>query len=387
MIKTRFAIIGGGVAGLTAAIGLREIGIEAIVYERSPVLRGIGAGFGLAANAMQAFDYLGLGEGVERIGHFLNSYNILDQHGIVLAAPDADSIAENLEQKNFAVHRGDLHSFLLSQLPNETILLGKEAIDVQQEDDLVRIHFSDGNSIEADALIVADGVRSRLRQQLLPASLPRYAGYTCWRAIIDNSDIRLTHGSETWGTKGRFGMTPLIESKIYWYACINSKANNPLYRDFRIKDLQAHFSGYHDTVRQILAQTTDNDLLWNDIIDIKPLPRLHDGRILFIGDAGHATTPNLGQGACQAIEDVAVLVDTLRETRTPKDAFQQVNRRRLARTRYITNTSWQIGRVAQWENPLLIAVRNMLMRITPEKIKQLQLRKLLNEDFMAINKK
>lgn len=386
-MKTRFAIIGGGVAGLTAAIGLRKIGIDATVYERSPVLRGIGAGFGMAANAMQAFEYLGLREGVERIGHFLNSYNILDQYGVVLAAPDTDSIAANLQQKNFAVHRGDLHNFLLSQLPNEAVVLGKEAVDVQQEDDFVRINFSDSNSIEAHALIVADGVRSRLRQQLLPDTSPRYAGYTCWRAIIDNSDIQLSHGSETWGAKGRFGMTPLVGSKIYWYACINSKADNPLYRDFRVKDLQAHFSGYHDTIQQVLAQTTDQELLWNDIIDIKPLPRLHDGRILFIGDAGHATTPNLGQGACQAIEDVAVLVDTLRETPTPSEAFKQVNRRRLARTRYITNTSWQIGRVSQWENPLLIAIRNMLMRITPEKIKQLQLRKLLNEDFMAINKK
>ncbi|GHE43350.1 FAD-dependent monooxygenase [Sphingobacterium griseoflavum] len=385
-MKTEFAIIGGGVAGLTAAIGLRSIGINAIVYERAPILRGIGAGFGLAANAMQAFDYLGLRAGVEQIGHFLDSYNILDQYGGILAAPDTDSITQNLQQKNFAVHRGDLHTFLLNKLPADTVILGREAVHARQDGERVRIHFDDGSSVEADALIVADGVKSRLRQQLLPNAVPRYAGYTCWRAIIDNSSLQLQHGSETWGAKGRFGMTPLVGNKLYWYACINSVADNPIFRNFQVKDLLTHFSGYHETIRQILTQTSDAELLWNDIVDIKPLAQLNYGRILFIGDAGHATTPNLGQGACQAIEDVAVLVDELKQNTIPTAAFQHFNQRRLARTRYITRTSWQIGQVAQWENPFLIAARNALMRILPEKLKQLQLRKLLNEDFMAINK-
>lgn len=386
-MKTKIAIIGGGVAGLTAAIGLQQLGMEVSVYERAPQLKGIGAGFGLAANAMHAFDLLGLGAGVEAIGHFLPSYNILDQQGNILVAPDTRSISDAYQQRNFAIHRADLHQFLMEQLPAECVVLGKEAIRLQQDSQGVRISFADGELLEVDALIIADGVKSKLRQQLLPDSQPRYAGYTCWRAFMDNSAIQLTHSSETWGKAGRFGMTPLVGNKLYWYACINAPANSLTYANFTVTDLQKHFSSYHQTIRDILAHTNDQQLLWNDIIDIKPLKQLAYGNVLLIGDAGHATTPNLGQGACQAIEDVAVLVDQLHETTDLATAFQRVSDRRFARTRYITNTSWQVGKIAQWDNSMLIALRNFAMRILPERMKQLQLRKLLQEDFMSINKK
>lgn len=386
-MNAKVGIIGGGVAGLTAAIGLHKLGIRAQVFERVQLLRGIGAGFGLAANAMQAFDYLGLRAGVEQIGHFLPSYNILDQHGKVLVSPSTGDITENYHQKNFSIHRGDLHQFLLAQLPADAVTLGKEAIRVSKKEQTVVVHFADGSSIEVEALIVADGVKSPIRQQLIPSSKPRYSGYTCWRAIIDNSVTNINLGTETWGAKGRFGMTPLVNNKLYWYACINAAPNSHVYRNFQVADLRLHFNKYHSAVGDVLAHTADEDLLWNDIIDIKPLRNLADGRIVYMGDAGHATTPNLGQGACQAIEDVAVLVDELRCRRDFVEAFQNFNRRRLMRTRYITNTSWQIGKIAQWENPLSIAVRNTAMRILPEKIKQIQLRRLLKEDFMSINKR
>ena len=181
-------------------------------------------------------------------------------------------------------------------------------------------------------------------------------------------------------------MTPLIGNKIYWYACINAAANSPKFSTFTTRDLQRHFASYHQPIADILANTSDAQLLWNDIIDIKPLKSLAYGRVLLIGDAGHATTPNLGQGACQAIEDVAVLVDQLQETPDVPTAFERLSQRRLRRTRYITNTSWQIGKISQWENPMFIGFRNVAMRILPERIKQLQLSKLLNEDFMSINK-
>lgn len=385
-MKTKLAIVGGGVAGLTAAIGLQKLGIDVKVYERVHTLKGIGAGFGLAANAMHAFDLLGLREGVENIGHFLPSYNILDQQGKVLVAPDTRTLSEAYQQRNFAIHRGDLHQFLLEQLPAETLVLGKEASRLEQDSQGVRIYFTDGDLIEADGLIVADGVKSKLRQQLVPSSVPRYAGYTCWRAIIDNTASALTGSTETWGDKGRFGMTPLVGNKLYWYACINAPANSTTYANFQVADLQKQFASYHAPIATVLENTADTQLLWNDIIDIKPLDSLAYGRVLLMGDAGHATTPNLGQGACQAIEDVAVLIDQLQETTAIDRAFERVSQRRLKRTRYITNTSWQIGKISQWNHPLLINFRNLAMRVLPEQLKQMQLRKLLQEDFMSINK-
>jgi len=311
--------------------------------------------------------------------------NIFDQHGKILVAPETKTISTQYAQDNFAIHRADLHQFLLQQINQTDLHLSKRALKIEKQRDGTTIFFEDGSTHQTDYLLIADGVKSKLRQQLIPNSTPRYAGYTCWRATIDNKNIKLKTGSETWGSKGRFGMTPLVGNKIYWYACINSVANSEKYSKYTVKDLLRNFANYHDPITQILAETKDEQLIWNDIIDIKPLKNLAIDNILFIGDAGHATTPNMGQGACQAIEDVAVLIDELKKTSAIPLAFQNFEKRRLKRTQYITETSWSIGKIAQWDNPVSIATRNILMRILPEKIKQYKLKTLLSVDFMKIN--
>lgn len=382
LVDSEFMIIGGGVAGLTAAIALRTIHREFMLFEQSPALRGIGAGFGLAANAMQALHILGLKEEVEKIGYYLDSYNILDQNGHILFKPDTQRISTKYDQKNFALHRADLHAYLLSKISPEQIKLDRRAVKLEQHDSYVQVFFDDGSTHKANYLIIADGVKSPLRQQIIPSSTPRYAGYTCWRAIIDNTKIKLNNSFETWGRAGRFGVTPLVKDRIYWYACVNGPANNPTFKNTTVQDLQQRYSTYHSPVLEILHATKDQDLIWSDIVDIKPLDHLAYHNILLIGDAGHATTPNMGQGACQAIEDVAVLVDELKKDKTTIDAFRSFEKRRLARTRYITETSRQIGNVAQWENPIMITVRNSIARILPNSIKQHSLIKLLAKDFM-----
>ncbi|MDH5825306.1 FAD-dependent monooxygenase [Sphingobacterium faecium] len=381
----RFTIMGGGVAGLTAAIGLNKIGVQVCIFEGAKALAGIGAGFGLAANAIHALDYLNLKSGVTPLGHYLEHYNILDERGRTLVSPETKAISAQYSQDNFAIHRADLHQFLLQQIEPTDLHLGKRAFKIERHDAGIDIFFEDGTMHQTDFLIVADGVKSKIRQQLIPNATPRYAGYTCWRATIENTNINLKIGSETWGSKGRFGMTPLVGNKIYWYACINATENNTQYKNYTVNDLRHNFASYHQPVAQILDGTKNEQLIWNDIIDIEPLQHLAFGPILLIGDAGHATTPNMGQGACQAIEDVAVLVDELQKTQDVIVAFQHFEKRRLKRTRYITETSWTIGKIAQWTNPIAIATRNALMRILPEKIKQYKLKTLLSVDFMNIN--
>lgn len=380
----RFTIIGAGIAGLTAAIGLQKLGLAVTIYEAASVLKGIGAGFGLAANAMQGFDYLGIKEDILKIGHHLPSYEIKDANGKALIRTNTRKLAARYAQENFAIHRADLHQYLRTQIDPNLLHLGKKALSFQQIGNKTQLYFEDGSSVETDYLLIADGIKSPLRQQLLPDSTPRYAGYTCWRATIDNAPIQLTEGSETWGSKGRFGMTPLVGNKIYWYACINAPANSEKHRNFTVADLQHNFASYHSPIPKILDATPNESLLWNDIIDIKPLKHFAFGPILLLGDAAHATTPNMGQGACQAIEDVVILMEELRIKQPIEQAFKNFEKRRLQRTKYITETSKFIGEVSQWEHPALIGVRNALMRILPESISQRSLHKLFEVDFMNI---
>jgi len=150
---------------------------------------------------------------------------------------------------------------------------------------------------------------------------------------------------------------------------------------FRVADLTACFKDYHAPIPQLLALTTEKDLLWNDIEDIRPLQQLAFNRILLAGDAGHATTPNMGQGACQAIEDAAVLANCLNQNETIVQDFKTFEKIRLPRTTKIVNTSWTLGKLAQLTNPVLTTFRNFALKMTPQKINEKQMDYLFDVKF------
>ncbi len=376
-----FTIIGGGIAGLTTAIALSRLGLNATVFEAAPHIRPLGAGLALAANAIQAFERLGVAEAVIQRGRQLHALSIYDESGRVVTRTDSLAISKRYGIDNFAIHRADLHQVLLDHLPSSSVFTSKKVIRMEQQPEAVTVFFEDGTSHQTDYLLVADGIYSPIRRQLLPESAPRYAGYTCWRGVAHRPDLPLTEASETWGRRGRVGIVPLTGERVYWFACINASPQNQQMGLLTSRNLADHFRHYHAPISDLLAGTPDENLLWNDIIDLKPLKRFAFGRILLLGDAAHATTPNLGQGACQAIEDAAVLADTMAKNVSVETAFRNFEQRRLSRTRTITNTSWRIGQVAQWSNPLLTRTRNYLFRRVPSSLSERQLEMLYTVDF------
>ncbi|CAN5412022.1 hypothetical protein BH23BAC3_BH23BAC3_21820 [soil metagenome] len=174
---------------------------------------------------------------------------------------------------------------------------------------------------------------------------------------------------------------PLANNKLYWFACINADANGLKFKNYTSKDLLNHFIGFHDPVPAILKATKDEDLIWNDIIDLKPIDHYAFGNIVLIGDSAHATTPNMGQGACQAIEDAIILADEMAKNISIETGFKNFEKRRLNRTHNITNTSWKIGKIAQLEHPFLIALRNFAFRKLPSGIQEKQIEQLYEVDF------
>jgi len=375
------SIIGAGIAGLTTAIALEKIGIKATIFESTRTIKAVGAGLVLAGNAIKAFQRLGIADEVIKLGLLLPSFTIYDQKGKSISKIDSKVINEQYGVGNFTIHRAELHKFLLSKIDSDRIHTNKQAVHIENTDNSVIVTFQDGSIHQTDVLILADGIHSKIRKQLLPGTEPRYSGYTCWRAVIDNSNLNLTETSETWSTVGRFGIVPLADNKIYWFACINAPQNDNTIRQFKVAELQNHFKSFHEPIPSILQHTKDESLIWNDIIDLKPINQYAFDKVVIIGDAGHAMTPNMGQGACQAIEDAVILADELNSNSDVKIAFKQFEKRRVKRVHYIVNTSWTIGKLAQTENKLLASVRNFVFKNIPGSVNERQLKTLYEVDF------
>lgn len=380
----KIAIIGGGIAGLSAAIALRTLKAEIDIYESAPELAPVGAGLVLAANAVKALQRLGVADAALSHGQKLDSLRLVDEKGKVLQQTDNRELEAAFGiVANFSIHRGDLQAVLLEQLEGATVHTGKRLQSFEQEEDAAHLQFEDGASASADYVIAADGVHSVVRQALLPKSAPRYAGYTCWRATIDRWEKVPPHTTtESWGKGRRFGIVPLADDRIYWFATINAtQPYDPTYRDYTVADLQQAFRNFHEPVPNLLRRTPEDRLLWNDILDIRPISRFAFDRILLTGDAAHATTPNMGQGACQALEDSATLHRLLEEYDHLGEIFQVFERRRLARTTWVINTSRRLGAVGQWENSLSRRLRDGLMRLLPPAVREQQLERLFGVEF------
>jgi 2-polyprenyl-6-methoxyphenol hydroxylase-like FAD-dependent oxidoreductase len=372
----KFIIVGAGIGGLATALALRQQNHDVQVVEAAAELREIGAGVVLGANAMQALDRLGVHDAVKAAGFPIIRVSLLDRHGQMLNDVDTLPFTRRIGYDNLAIHRADLQRVLLENLPPGVVQLGKALERFEQKGSQVTAYFTDGSKLEGQALIGADGIRSRVRRQLLPDSQPRYAGYTCWRGVIEAQVLNLPAGrsTETWGGTGRFGVVPLGNGQVYWFACINSaQAQNPHYRAFRLADLQRHFADYHSPIPELLALTSDEQVIWGDIIDLKPLRHFNFGRVLLLGDAAHATTPNMGQGAGQAVEDAAALAGCLAQAPSLEAAFQAFDQQRRPRTTRIVNQSWQLGKVAQIEQPWLVGLRNAVMRRVPASVNNRQM--------------
>jgi 2-polyprenyl-6-methoxyphenol hydroxylase-like FAD-dependent oxidoreductase len=376
-------VVGGGIGGLCASIALQKQGLETIVYEAAPELKPVGAGVGLAANAIQGLARLGVADAVIARGKELEALTILDEEDNIITNQDTRLLSKKYGISNFVIHRADLHDVLAQNLKPGTLQLNKRCQAINQEQNQVYVRFTDGTEDVADVLIAADGINSIVRQQLLPESKPRYAGYTCWRGVIDNPGVRLNTmiSAETWAPQGRVGMAPLPGNRIYWYVCINAPEQDEGMRQMTPAQLAAHFTGVHEPVQEVLAATRPDQLIWGDISDLKPLKKFVFNRIVLLGDAAHATTPNMGQGACQAIEDAVVLGQCLAQDATIVSALANYEKRRLARTAKVIRLSRMLGWVSQWENRLLVKARNAVFRATPAFVTQQQMEDLYRVDF------
>ncbi|MDM8174441.1 MULTISPECIES: FAD-dependent monooxygenase [Olivibacter] len=380
----RVAIVGAGIGGLCTAVALQNLGLDVSIYEAAPVIKPVGAGIGLAANAILGLKRLGIEQAVFEKGHQVTSLRMLDADGKIISNQDTELLGPDFANANLVIHRSELHEVLLSRLLPNSLHLNRELLSFRRKKENLILCFSDGSSSVTNLLIAADGIRSVVRQQLIPDSKPRYAGYTCWRAVIENPNIPLNEMAsvETWTAAGRVGMSPLSHNRIYWYCCMNAKENDSCMREMKPKDLADSFLNAHTPIAEIIRSTAPEQLIWSDVFDIKPLQHfVYEDNIVLVGDAAHATTPNMGQGACQAIEDAVVLAQCLATQSDLATALKQYEKRRVKRTKRIIWQSRLLGWMAHWESPFWCRFRNGILRSVPKIVTKKQIAWLFKVDF------
>lgn len=369
-------MIGGGIGGLTAAIALQQAGIRVSVYERAPALHEIGAGLSLWANAVRALDTLGLAAPLLARGVPEGSGAIRTARGETLVEAASHDLERRYGAKSVIVHRAELQALLRDALPADVLHLGAALHSFTESGQGVCATFADGSTACGDVLIGADGIHSAVRAQLWGAAKPRYAGYTAWRAVVPFPHAQLLPG-ETWGCGQRFGIAPMTDGRVYWFATQNAPEGQPDGAAGRKADVLTLFRAFHAPIPQLIAATHEALILRNDIYDRPPLKQWGRGRTTLLGDAAHAMTPNLGQGACQAIEDAVVLARCLHEHREPIVALRRYEARRIARTSMLTRQARQLGVVGQWENRVACRLRNALFKGMPSFVRMRQFDRML----------
>jgi 2-polyprenyl-6-methoxyphenol hydroxylase-like FAD-dependent oxidoreductase len=384
--KTRCDVLiqGAGIGGLTLAIALQRLGYKVSVVERAKGLAEVGAGIWMAANPMQVFDRLGFAQKIVQAGWTVRLLRLQDSKSGDIQTTDMSRIAKRFGFETIALHRGVLQRLLYEQLQAESVRFCCEIHSVNQSSDQVFASLSDGSSCAAAIIVGADGINSQIRRMAGLGEEKRYSGSSSYRAVARGARILPAEADheayEIWARGCRVGFSKINADDFYWYMTFDAAAGESAPASEMKSHAKALFRAHFPQWIGLLDSTPAEDILRTDIGDLKPLPQWSSGRVGLIGDAAHATTPNLGQGGAMAVEDALVLTDAFEKCGLNEAAWKRFEQRRHKKVDWTVSTSWSIGKVCHLGNPFLRALRNFALKRTPERVTQRQIEQLYRLD-------
>jgi FAD-dependent urate hydroxylase len=353
----RILIVGGGIAGLTAAIALRQRGFSPELIERSPAWRAVGAGIAVQPNAMRVLMRLGVGAAFERAGAPVRWFKFCTDQGEVLAEIDLVELWKGVGPF-VGVERIQLHDSLLSKLKGRPCRLGAWITSLEQKNGCVSVGFNDERSENFDLVIGADGVGSTVRSLALGDAAPSYVGQMVWRSL---APIRRETPEEVqfWlGDGCFFGLFPVSSKHTYGFGYINEPQPRHDPEPGRLARLRERFAAFGGLVKTYLASLERDEQIHCAAIESLELDRWRQGRVVLIGDAAHASSPMMGQGGCMAIEDAAMLAELLDASESIEGALDAYEARRRPRADWVQSQSAALG-----QNVLLSpSVRDAVLR-------------------------
>ncbi|KRG08139.1 FAD-dependent monooxygenase [Staphylococcus sp. NAM3COL9] len=359
----KIAIVGAGIGGLTTAALLIEQGHDVKVFEKNKEVAEIGAGIGIGGNVIEKLGKHDLAKGIKNVGQIVDTMEVRDDRNNVLS-----KVKFKKNTVNLTIPRQDLIDVIQSYVPDTSIYTNHFVTHIDNGDLKVTLHFDIQQQEAFDLCIGADGVYSNIRNTVEPNSKPEYQGYTVFRGLVEDIDIKDAHiAKEYWSPKGRVGVVPLLNNQAYWFISINAKEKDNKMKAYGKPHLQARFNRFPNEVRTVLDKQSETNILLHDIYDLKPLKTFVYQRAILLGDAAHATTPNMGQGAGQAMEDAIVLANCL-QSYSFDEALQRYDKLRVKHTKKVIKRSRNLGKLAQRKNKLIVAVRNKVAKALPNKL-------------------
>ncbi|BCL39730.1 FAD-dependent monooxygenase [Nostoc sp. MS1] len=358
---TKVIIIGGGIGGAATALSLYRAGIEPVVYERTKQLREVGAGIALWANATHILKQLGLLAQALEVGCVITNYQFNSQSGKELVNITLD----NYELPVIGIHRAKLHQLLWCNVSADKFILGETLERFEHQNNRVVAYFRSGLAVEADALIGADGLHSRVRAAILGLEPPIYRNFQTWRGLTNRvpKDYRPGYIHEFLGRGKAFGFMMLGEEKMYWYAAAKSsikQSNTPVCFS---KQLETMYQDWPRAIPELIAATEPMNILTTDLYDRPPKQPWSQRNITLLGDAAHPMLPTMGQGACTALEDAYVIAQCLQLHTDPSIAFKHYESARFPRTKMIVEQSLHSAKMGELKHPLTVGLRNLVMKI------------------------
>ncbi len=366
----RIDIIGAGIGGLSLAIALKEVGLQTQIFEQAEAFKPLGAGIILANNAMQVYDKLGLRTAIEEKGQVISSLNITNEQLKPLSKMDLSYFKDKFKVNSIAIHRGVLQQLLVDQLDASKIYLNHKLEGLEVLPHAHKLWFEDQASRASPLVIGADGLNSVVRKFLFPEARIRLSKQVCWRGITKHQlpDPYKHALNEAWSTSARFGFVPIDKVHVYWYALKSYQRSKA---EYSVDQLETYFEHFNPLISELIASTDKAQINTAEISDLKPMRTWYGNGCCLMGDAAHAATPNMGQGACQAIEDAYVLAHCMKNY-APQRAFEKFQQLRIKKALDVVQRSWRIGQMAHISNPIFSAIRNQLLQMMPTSLSQKQ---------------
>lgn len=335
MYNLKAIVIGAGIGGLTAGIALRLAGYEVEIYDRVRELRPAGAGISLWSNGVKVLNRLGLGDKMAQIGGQMNRMQYRTSTDELLNDISLHPLIAEVGQRPYPVARTDLQQMLLEAFARP-VTLNARCVSVEEDTTGVTAIFEDGHRATGDVLIAADGVRSILRTYVLGEEVqPQYGGYVNWNGLVPMSPDLAP--KDTWlifvGEHKRASLMPVGGDRFYFFFDVPLAKGTPFDSEDIRSELKEFFAGWAKPVQNLIERLDPQQTNRLEIHDVGPIDRMVRGRVALLGDAAHATCPDLGQGGCQAMEDCIVLTQYLLTTNIGvEDALKRYEAERQERT-------------------------------------------------------